>query len=375
MKKLTAGILTVLLGIVSANSADAAVASKGYVDAKAAAEANAAQQAAAGALSTAKTELEGKINAKVAQTDYDTKVAALEAADLTFATKDSMTTELSKKQDNLNVTGGVLTWDAATSTLGLTGIATDSSVETLQNTVNKLDGNAETEGSVKKQIADAIASEVQRSNTAYATTAQGALADSAVQFDDIATTDKAGVVKSGTSVSVAADGTLGVVFGDASDTNTTLPVTGAAVYTAISNSESELGNELDAIRSTANAADTLSQSNKSAIDAINNADTGVLKQAQEYADGLAGNYDAAGAASTAQAAAIAAAKKETEDQIATLALKAISQVPADCSAMDKYCALTYGTDGYVWEVIERATNEVVGTEGRTVTSIKPTQGN
>ena len=32
MKKLTAGIFTVLLGLVAANSADAAVASKGYVD-------------------------------------------------------------------------------------------------------------------------------------------------------------------------------------------------------------------------------------------------------------------------------------------------------------------------------------------------------
>jgi hypothetical protein len=34
MKKLTAGIFTVLLGLVAANSADAAVASKGYVDEK-----------------------------------------------------------------------------------------------------------------------------------------------------------------------------------------------------------------------------------------------------------------------------------------------------------------------------------------------------
>ncbi|MDW2958243.1 MAG: hypothetical protein R8M37_00300 [Alphaproteobacteria bacterium] len=363
MKKLTAGILTVLLGIVSANSADAAVASKGYVDAKAAAEANAAKNAAASALAGAKEELEGKIDLKVAQTDYDAKVAALEAADATFATKDSMTTELSKKQNNLTVTGGVLTWDAATSTLGLTGIATDSSVSTLQNTVNRLDGDANTDGSVKKQIAAAIAGEIERSNAAYATAAQGALADSAVQFDDVATADKTGVVKSGTSVSVAADGTMGVVFGDIASANETLPVTGKAIVDYVGNTiTNDVLTEVSDVADTAKAADTLSKSNKTAIDAINNEQTGILKQAQNYAD-------------QAESDAVDAAKTETERQITELALKAISKVPAECSAMDKYCALTYGTDGYVWEVIERATGEELATDERTVTGIKPTAGN
>lgn len=39
-----------------------------------------------------------------------------------------------------------------------------------------------------------------------------------------------------------------------------------------------------------------------AIDAINNETTGILKQAKDYADGLAGNYDEAGAAAGVQAA-------------------------------------------------------------------------
>lgn len=38
------------------------------------------------------------------------------------------------------------------------------------------------------------------------------------------------------------------------------------------------------------------------IDAINNADTGILKQAKDYADGLAGNYDEKGAAAGVQTA-------------------------------------------------------------------------
>ena len=47
MKKLTAGIFTVLIGLCAANSADAAVASKGYADAVAE-----AAQAAAEATTT-----------------------------------------------------------------------------------------------------------------------------------------------------------------------------------------------------------------------------------------------------------------------------------------------------------------------------------
>ena len=47
-------------------------------------------------------------------------------------------------------------------------------------------------------------------------------------------------------------------------------------------------------------------SNKSAIDAINNVDTGILKQAKDYADGLAVNYDEAGAAKAVADAAVVA---------------------------------------------------------------------
>ena len=42
------------------------------------------------------------------------------------------------------------------------------------------------------------------------------------------------------------------------------------------------------------------KTNKEAIEAINNADTGILKKAKDYADGLAGNYDEAGAAEAAE---------------------------------------------------------------------------
>ena len=66
------------------------------------------------------------------------------------------------------------------------------------------------------------------------------------------------------------------------------------------------------------------------IDAINNADTGILKQAKDYADGLAGNYDAKGAAADAQAAAEAKVTALAEGQVAAnvLAIEANAQAIA-----------------------------------------------
>lgn len=48
------------------------------------------------------------------------------------------------------------------------------------------------------------------------------------------------------------------------------------------------------------ANDAAVKANTDAIAAINHAETGILKQAKAYADGLAGNYDAAGAAAAVQ---------------------------------------------------------------------------
>jgi hypothetical protein len=50
------------------------------------------------------------------------------------------------------------------------------------------------------------------------------------------------------------------------------------------------------------------------IDAINNADTGILKQAKDYADGLAGNYDEKGAAAGVQTALEAEIAKKVDKE-------------------------------------------------------------
>lgn len=185
MKKLTAGILTVMLGIVAANSADASIASKGYVDSQvgtkvsasdfttfqetntaAIADAKAAGTAASAALETYKT-------------SNDTAVAAK-------ADSATVTAELAKKQDKLVSTDNVVINDD--NTITLKGIATDTGLADLQKTVGEhtstlgtLAGTAETDGSIAKSIADAISGEVTRADAAYATAAQGAKADTAVQ--------------------------------------------------------------------------------------------------------------------------------------------------------------------------------------------------
>ena len=108
MKKLTAGIFSVLVGLVASNAADAAVASKGYVDKVAglntaaieelsgtvAANATTAAQETAAvntALSEYKSANDAVVAGKVAQTEYDAyvlsnnqEIADLKAADTTL---------------------------------------------------------------------------------------------------------------------------------------------------------------------------------------------------------------------------------------------------------------------------------------------------
>lgn len=133
--------------------------------------------------------------------------------------------EIAKKQVKLKVAADSAIKLAEDGTMTLEGIATSTELGNIQSAITKLDGAENVEGSVKKQIADAIASEVTRSDR-YADAAEQA--------------------------------------------------------------------------------------------------------AKDYADGLAGNYDAAGSAATAKSEAIAAAKTETENQVKALA---DGQVAANASAI------------------------------------------
>ncbi|MBR3930777.1 MAG: hypothetical protein IKJ62_04335 [Alphaproteobacteria bacterium] len=367
MKKLTAGIFTVLMGLVSVNAADAAVASKAYVDAKAATEASNVQTAAAEALSSAKSELEGKINAKVAQATYDAKVAELEAADLTFATTSAMTTELAKKQDVISdlqtirdgAALGATSFQAANVAKTGDQVADDdldkfvptvdrvenlfndlqtdltTDVTNLSTAVDTLNGDATTEGSVKKQIADAVAGEVDRANNAY--DAKGAAADA---LDDAkAYTDELanGTVKANADAIAALD----TNYVSESEMNTFKTSNTQAIEAA----------QADATQALADAATAKTQADKGVADAAT---------AKSAADAAA---EAAAAAQTAadkaqadatQALADAATAKSAADAAQETANAAIPAPTDDCSNPTNKCVLTYNNAVYEWEVIERS---------------------
>ena len=71
------------------------------------------------------------------------------------------------------------------------------------------------------------------------------------------------------------------------------------------------------------------KTNTEAIAAINNAENGILAQANGY----------------------------TDASIEKLNLNELSRVPAECSVAGKYCVLTSDGTRYLWEVIERGADE------------------
>lgn len=174
------GVMAAILGATSANAAAISVASQGYVDSKVKANADAITEI---------TKTDGTIDTKVAaavaplatsqsvtelQTSLDGRLDALEAIEHdTYATKEFVGT-IPEGATATNVVAYVQEKTAGIATsenlAELTNRVADAEtdIDGLQGSVNKLDGDANTDGSVKKQIADAIASEVTRSDDAYA---------------------------------------------------------------------------------------------------------------------------------------------------------------------------------------------------------------
>ncbi len=180
MKKLTAGILTVMLGIVAANSADASIASKGYVDAQVGTKVSASD------FTTFKeTNTTAIADAKAAGTAASAALDAYKTtASDTFATKTALSDGLAGKQNTLKAGTNIEIKEDGT--IGTVGIATTEGLEALETTVaghtttlGTLTGDGD--GSIAKSIADAISGEVTRADAAYATAVQGAKADTAVQ--------------------------------------------------------------------------------------------------------------------------------------------------------------------------------------------------
>lgn len=352
MKKLTAGILTVMLGIVAANSADASIASKGYVDAQVKTSVSNAT------FETFKTENTANIaDAKKAGTDASNALNAYTATnDAAVAKKadtETVNAELAKKQNKLVSTDNVVINDD--NTITLKGIATDTGLADLQKTVGEhtttlgtLTGDGD--GSIAKSIANAISGEVTRADAAYATAAQGAKADTAVQPAAIADME----TKANAAATYATQAALTTVDGKfanyttTADMNTKLEAKadkttigtvpeGKTVVTMIEEAKTSATYDNTALKG---RVDTIEKSDvmtsgatKAKIDAIATNTTGVADNKAAVAavtNDLADNYT------------------KTAD-LGTLAKAA----PGECAEPTKKCALVFDGTNYTWEVIER----------------------
>ena len=386
MKKLTAGIFTVLMGLVSVNAADAAVASKLYVDQKVKVNADAisamdtAYKAAdsgfdtrlqavealngegAGSVSAqikavedaykaADTTLDGKISAmdtayKAADTTLDGKISAMDtaykAADEALETslKGYADTELAKKVNKA---------DAKLDEVGATG----SYIEL----VSQLDGKV---SATKKEFVAEINEASKDSTVAPQTKAVKSYVDGAISTQGTQVTNLSGRVGAlETAVNNALDDEKGILaqansYADQAELDA-ISAAGTAAdgkisaaladYTTTTDMNTALGLKADKSDTYTKAqVDAAVKVNTDAIAVINNAENGILAQANAYAD-------------QAEADAISAANGYTDTEIAKLNLNDLSRVPAACGETGKYCVLTSDGTNYLWEVIERATGE------------------
>lgn len=332
MKKLTAGILTVMLGIVAANSADASIASKGYVDAQV------KTSVSNTTFESFKTENTANIaDAKKAGTDASAALETYKTSnDTAVAAKADTATvnaELAKKQDKLVSTDNVVI--NADNTITLKGIATDTGLADLQKTVGEhtttlgtLTGDGD--GSIAKSIANAISGEVTRADAAYATAAQGAKADTAVQPAAIADmetkTNAAATYATKTALGAKADkSTIGTV----PEGKTVVKMIEEA-QTSATYDDTALKGRVDTIEKSAAYTSGITAAGVAQIE-TNKTGVAANKTAVEaVAKDLADNYT------------------KTAD-LGTLAKAA----PGECAEPTKKCALVFDGTKYTWEVIER----------------------
>ena len=345
MKKLTAGILTVMLGIVAANSADASIASKGYVDAQV------KTSVSNETFNTFKTENTAAIEAaKKAGTDANAALETYKTSnDTAVAAKADTATvnaELAKKQDKLVSTDNVVI--NADNTITLKGIATDTGLADLQKTVgehttalDKLNGTAETEGSVAKSIADAVAKTKTAYEAAdattlqsakdyadglagnYATAAQGAKADTAVQPAVIADME--------TKANAAATYATKAALDAKADKSTigTVPE-GKTVVKMIEEAQTSATYDDTAL--------------KGRVDTI--------EKSAAYTSGITADKVAQIETNKTGVAENKTAVEKVAADVASLGTLA-KAAPGNCAEPTKKCALVFDGTNYTWEVIER----------------------
>lgn len=338
MKKLTAGIFTVLLGVVAANSADAALTSQKYVDAKVKVNAD--------AIADLTTTVGNKADASTV-TDLSEKVTANTEAITKKADQDAMTTALAGKQDKLVSTDNVII--NADNTITLQGIATDSNLSDLQKTVEQHTTDIEKNtGAITTlngadTVENSVAYKIKNALTKYTTTTDmdaklDLKADKTTVAEDLA--KKQNKLTAGTNIEIKEDGTINSTYDDSALAGRVTTLEGTGVTKE----------KIDAIATnTANIEKKQDTLTEAQLEAVN---SGITEAKVTTYDG----YDAkiTAAQNTAdQGVTDAAAAKAIAD-------KAIPAPEPACTTLGAKCVLTVGTDGYAWESVERATGETTG---------------
>lgn len=352
MKKLTAGILTVMLGIVAANSADASIASKGYVDAQVGTKVSTSDFTAFQTTNTSAIADAKKAGTEAAAA-LDTYKTSNDAAVAKKADSETVTAELAKKQDKLVSTDNVVI--NADNTITLKGIATDTGLADLQKTVGEHTTTLSTltgdgDGSIAKSIADAISGEVTRADGAYATAAQGAKADTAVQPAAIADME----TKTNASATYATKTALEGVDGKFANYTTTTDMNKALDLKAdkATIGEVETGKtvvEMIADAKSAASGDTTAL--QARVKTIEDSDVMASGATKAKIDAIATNTTNISANKTAVEAV---AKDLADNYTKTTDLGALAKAaPGECSEKTKKCALVFDGTNYAWEVIER----------------------
>ncbi len=427
MKKLTAGIFTVLMGLVSVNAADAAVASQGYVDFKVGENTTAidglsrtvqANKTAADAVADRVTTAEGKITAaegKITTLETDVGTLKTQVADETTGLIKKVT-ELKTQIDNVsegNLTikdGAINTAQLADNSVTETKLATDlankinaaqtatqvgSAIDTkitalkLAETYEALNNKTQSvnEGSTEDQYPSAKAV-----YTAVSTLENGAVKNNtdAIEAINNETTGILATAKSYTDTQDAATLASAKSYADgkASAAQAGAEATAAS---ALSTAKAELTTE---INKKANSADVYTKTEadnafmtsdevegkieaavaengavKTVVDtAVSALENGAVKNNADAIEAI--NNETTGILAQAKTyavgkanAALTASVKYTDDYISSLGLQQIASVPVDCSNDTNYCTLTANANGFAWEVIARVEGETV--EGRT----------
>ena len=270
MKKLTAGIFTVMLGLCTTSGADAAVASQGYVDAKVGVNTQSITELTGGVTDLQTQVGEGTVDSRI----ETAKQAAIDAAAADATTKANKALEDAKAD--------------AEKYIDATELATAQSE---QNTAIETAYKA-----ADKKITDSIGT-VPADKTVVGMIAE---AQTAATYDD---TEVRGLVSANTNAISAINneqtGILALAKADAtSKANAAQSAAEATAASALSEYKSTndaaveaAKNAADAAKATADGAVSVNESqataisaNTNAISAINNTETGILAVAKKYAD-------------------------------------------------------------------------------------------